>query len=465
MALPPWTVELLRRGVQDLARQATDPEVAANLKDQATKLVDELPRVAREKVDSLLKQAETSAQPLKDAWSRSDWSTVFGSASSHSARLPIRLINGSGTLMASMGSGVAFSTAVQAAAIPFMSGDASSTVGVDAALRQQLATSFARRESDSEQVSVFVTNSFDGALAMVGSLCQPGGSLFVPRRCAVAMPEVAGDGLLVDRLRPFARGPIREFGGIDADGSVDCNEIVADLQPRFNGTTRRTAIVHLAGTPITANSLPETCSRVVVIPAGTFFAGGGPIDPTPSVEEELAKGADIVVLAGGVLTGTPRVGIVVGKSAVVARMTQHDRAAWSTAPSSQIAMVAAAAAEQSAGQSNGQSNGQSPAKRLASVSEDNLRDRAERLATQLTAVPSIRSVRVTDLPARVSVADDVTLPSRQVMITTDRSPEALAGELACGPIGLLTTPLENELSIDLRWITPEQQARIGELFR
>ncbi|TWT95542.1 PLP-dependent aminotransferase family protein [Neorhodopirellula pilleata] len=455
MALPPWTVELLRRGVQDLARQATDPETAATIKDQAAKLVDELPRVAREKVQTLLKQAESTAGPLKDAWNRGDWSVASLWTHAGQPNAPIRLINGSGTLLSPVGSGVAYSSAVQSAAIPFLSGDAGLASGFDETLRQQLATSL--QMGDSRPVSAFVAGSLDRALAMIGSLTQPGCAVYVPRRCAVAMPGVGGEGFLVDRLQSHVRGPVREFGGIDPEAPLDIHAIAAEHTTRSPSSERRLVVVSLAGTPINYEGLPENASRVVVIPAGTFFTDGGPVASIASVESELASGADVVVLAGGVLTDTPSVGIIVGNPDHVRRMTDHRRANFLAAPVMQIAMVAAAVAQQRADSS--------PVKKLASVSEDNLRDRAERLATQLAAAASVRSVRVTDQPAQLGGVATASLPSRQVVLTSDQSPETLAAELLAGPVGLLTTVVENDLAIDLRWITPEQQAKIGQRFR
>lgn len=455
MALPPWTVELLRRGVQDLARQATDPETTAAIKDQAAKLVDELPRVAREKVQTILKQAESTAGPLKDAWNRGDWSVASMWAQATQSDAPTRLINGSGTLLSPLGSGVAYSTAVQSAAMPFLSGDAAHAPDIDQTLRERLAVLL--QKSDSRPISAFVAGSFDAALSMIGLLTQPGGAVYVPRRCAVAMRGVGGKGFLVDRLRTHVRGPIREFGSTDRDASLHVREIVQGTSPRFQSSDRHSALVYLAGTSLDLDGLPENFSRVVVIPAGTFFADGGPTASIGSVETELAAGADIVVLAGGVLTDTPSVGIVAGKPEHIRRMTDHRRANLMAAPTSQVAMVTAAAAQQR--------NDDSPVKQLASVSEDNLRDRAERLATQLTAAASVRSARITNESARLDATESATVPSRQVVLTTDQSPESFAAELLGGPVGLLTGRVESELAIDLRWITPEQQAKIGQRFR
>ncbi len=42
MALPPWTVELIRRGLTDVARKAGDGETLEKIKSQATEMLSDL---------------------------------------------------------------------------------------------------------------------------------------------------------------------------------------------------------------------------------------------------------------------------------------------------------------------------------------------------------------------------------------------------------------------------------------
>ena len=46
MALPPWTIELLRRGITDVARKASEPETIEKVKNQATEILQDLPQTA-----------------------------------------------------------------------------------------------------------------------------------------------------------------------------------------------------------------------------------------------------------------------------------------------------------------------------------------------------------------------------------------------------------------------------------
>ena len=54
MALPPWTVELLRRGITDVARKASEPQTLAKIKSQATEILQELPESAARGIDAMM---------------------------------------------------------------------------------------------------------------------------------------------------------------------------------------------------------------------------------------------------------------------------------------------------------------------------------------------------------------------------------------------------------------------------
>lgn len=473
MALPPWTVELLRRGVQDLARQATDPETTAAIKQQASKLVEELPRVARERVDTLLKQAESSTQPLRDAWAQSDLLAGFTANRASNAGMPVRLINGSGILMHSRGSGIPYSSSVQAAAIPFLSGDVSVVPGIHDRLCSEIALRFENESGESPKYAALVSPSLPDALAAVSKLGRRGGCVFVPR-CDSWRPlsttavEEANDGLtLVEAIQRRSQGAVREFGKMDQAGPVDLSEINRALQHSGvsegpNSTSKRTAvIVRLAGTELPSGGLPEHVLNVAVIPAGTFVPHAGAMS-LPSIEAELEAGADLVVLSGGALCGTPPVGIMVGRCEVMARLNNLGSTQPRFASLHETAMVAAAVVEQT--------QASSPVGRLLDVSEENLRDRAERLATQISGASFAQSVRVTNEPARFSCESielgaemGHSIPSRQVVVKTDQTNE-LVTRLASGNVEVLTTQVGEDLAIDLRWMTPDQQSLVASCF-
>ena len=58
MALPPWTIELLRRGINDVARKASEPETIEKIKKQATEILNDLPQTAAKSIDAMMRTAE-----------------------------------------------------------------------------------------------------------------------------------------------------------------------------------------------------------------------------------------------------------------------------------------------------------------------------------------------------------------------------------------------------------------------
>lgn len=387
MALPPWTVELLRRGVADLARQVTDHDAGASLKEQASKLVDELPKAAREKVDALLRQAETRSQPLKDAWQSGQW---WGAGPV--SLTPTRVINGTGCLLDHRGSGVGLPAAALAAAIPHLSGEAARDPDLSARLCDEIATGITRRRVEGSAapaaIGAIVTNSLEASLALVATLGGRGGCVWVPRSAAHPM-HTAGtaddshDLMLVDRLRRFARGPVREFGHVSGGEDWPDQELLrGDSHPKHvkknrnvpdndeREERRQNILVRLPSTNLRQRAAADQWGdwiEVVVVPVGSIF----PINRSSvvaNVVDLLGGGADVVVLAGGVLAGTPELSLIVGSDEVIKLLRQRPRFQLVKSPTAMAAIVAAATAAQA--------NGSSPVGQLTAVSEENLNDRA-----------------------------------------------------------------------------------------
>lgn len=484
MALPPWTVELLRRGVTDLARQVTDNETAASLKEQASKLVEELPKTARDKVDTILRQAEQSARPLKDVWqSGALWR---GGAVSIT---PTRLINATGCLLDPRGSGVGLPSEAIAAAIPHLSGDAARVENVDTRLCEAIAAAVARRcddgNAETRDLDAIVTNSLDASLGLIATLGKRGGSISVPRCCAQPMSVSAGEEptsgpgqLLVDRLRTHGCSRVREFGL--ADGSDVSSEHhfqtrspIGSGRPRHASHEGRVAdplprrrsnyLVRLASeqtTPQIPADSREDWIDIVVVPYGGVFKMAAPVE-IQSIVGHLQAGADVVVLAGGVLAGTPEIGLIVGDNETIQKLRETPAADLAAAPTALTSLVASSVTLQS--------SGNSPLQQLLDVSEDNLQDRATRLSTQLAGFDVVTATRVTSDPATFGLpqknATDNVIASRQVIVTLDASKPAdrVARQLAEATTGVLCRVNGNEIIIDLRWVSPEQQAQIGEI--
>ena len=68
MALPPWTIELLRRGLSDVARRASEPETLEKLKTQATEILQDLPQTAARGIDAVMRSAEAGKKTVQRWW-------------------------------------------------------------------------------------------------------------------------------------------------------------------------------------------------------------------------------------------------------------------------------------------------------------------------------------------------------------------------------------------------------------
>ncbi|MFG0263771.1 MAG: hypothetical protein ACF8AM_01310 [Rhodopirellula sp. JB055] len=441
MALPPWTVDLLRRGVADLARQATDPETAQNLKDQASKLVEELPRVAREKVDSILKQAEAGVGPFRDAW-----------AGVASFQRPQSLINGSGNLTHERGSGVAVDSAVMAAAAPYLMGDCILP-------QNQRSTQPVERflsDASGTEVQVLVVNSFDAGLSLIGQCGRRSGRILVPRCCAVPL-QAGRSTCLADELQGWTGGSVRELGTAEGFTEADLVGAMSGCPGRSFGGQRTTTLVRLPRTSCTLDvetRRKHGVAEVVVAPLVRLI--GKSSEGCCSAAELIKAGADGVLMGGGVLTGTPHIGILIGRTEWMKAWEEDPRIAMLQAPEVLVAMLNAAALLAC--------DDGLPVDRLVSASESNLQDRAERLATQLSGLDGVTSATVTQEPATTPLGAGK-LPSRQVLVRVNTaSPAVIVERLTKGETCLIANVSDDGVAIDLRWIDPDQQAQIAQLF-
>lgn len=456
MPLPPWTIELLRRGVNDLAQQVSDPDKVEQLKQQATRLVEDLPRVAREKVDAVLQQAQSSF----------DAATSKGSAAKHMASG--NAVNASGCLLHPDAGGLAWLPVQSIAASQRHLGESwsGSTGGV-----QELNALLSERIHERCGVTglhAFVLPSIDHAMAALTHAVDVR-RLWVPRWSAVPMNS-AGD-VLADRVRLQQRRKsdieIHEFGStMIGDAAVS---------PESGFEEEHDYIMHLS--PIGPDDQLRVLGprSIMVMPHGRWFSDNAVdfsrVPLSGSVEQAIKDGVSGVVLGTGVLTGCPQAAVVVADEELARRIQAGDGFSLRLGAACLAAMVteSVAVAEK----------GSLPVDVLMNAPEENLVSRAERLAIQLSASDRIQSVRVTDRPATIATDSSVTLPSRQVEL-------AIHGDLAHGlhqqlrqqNPAILTAVIDSDnsdeggnsdeqsgsqhLLMDLRWVTSDEQVEIAK---
>ncbi|MFG0262248.1 MAG: hypothetical protein ACF788_07645, partial [Novipirellula sp. JB048] len=416
MAIPPWTVELLRRGLNDVARRAREPETLERLKAQANEILHELPQTAARGFDAVIRATEAGKKNVQ-RWSQKQ------------IAIAIPLVNASGTLMTSLGTGVPVADDAVDAGYACLHGDVRS----DHHSSQRLTRELHRHLEASSELEIAVAANFNAILtALVIGMSQE--DILVHRSQAI---RLRSGGSLVDALNSLV--PIvQEVGANDAiersdfDGFESFCLILADDETQAD-----------APKPLELDRAKVT--QVVVLPVATLKQTADA--KLPSVEATLQAGADLVIVEGGGVFGGPECGLLIGKRALVESVT-HSSLWKSLEASSAVQAMLISTLGKSA-------NGQLPIDGLIQTNEENLRARAERLAMRLSANESIKSCQVTAEEARITPKGRWRYPSRQVRVEHQtRNAQEWADQLRDELPSLLVRQDGQAIIIDLRWVTP-----------
>jgi L-seryl-tRNA(Ser) seleniumtransferase len=198
--------------------------------------------------------------------------------------------------------------------------------------------------------------------------------------------------------------------------------------------------------------------------------GAAPLNDLPgalgfdrrSVRASLSIGVDLVLARGDGLIGGPPCGIVVGSKDLVAKITDHPLwDAWRL----DALRAAALAATLECYTETAQGEPNVPVLRLLSAPLENLRDRAERLAPQLTNAPGIASAEAVATNSRLCIAGtpERGLPSYGVvLIAGDADRRALENRLRSAAQPILARVEGEHLLIDLRFVFPRQDQALVE---
>ena len=445
MAIPPWTIELLRRGINDVARKASEPETIEKLRTQATEILQELPQTAAKGIDAMMRTAEVGKKTV-ERWSRK-----------HTA-IAVPLLNGSGVLMNEHGSGVPLAPQVSEVGRELMLGDSVSGASMDERLSRRLQ----RLLPAGGDYSIAVTSNFSSALTALALLVDER-QLVVHRSQAVRLPN--------GRALPDAFGMflpvIQEVGSRDNilpqdfDGLDSFCVIMADAgeQPLelldLSGRDAMQAVILPVATLSEAGSGEAGSGE-----AGSGEAGSGEASAAaiPSAEAMLVAGADFVILSGQGVLGGPECGIVIGRQKQINNIKSSGvwpSIAAGDAARAMLAMTLELAAS---------SPDEIPVGALLSTSEENLRGRAERLGTRLSGSDSIRNVQITAEDARLIKDGRWRFPSRQVCLThASMSAEDWQRKLMKDMPAVAADRSGEALRIDLRWISASDDSRLAEV--
>ncbi|MEM1069775.1 MAG: hypothetical protein AAGI63_12820 [Planctomycetota bacterium] len=423
MALPPWTIEVLRRGLTDVARKASEPQTLEKIKSQASELLQELPQTAARGIDAVLRSAEAGKRSV-ERWSRK-----------HTA-LALPMLNASGVLIHEFGTGVPVSDKVLDVGRELLAGDVVQGDSEHGRLEKRI-----ERLLPSKDHSLLITSNFSSAMTAFSLLVQRR-QLVVHRGHAVALPDGTPLPEAFEMLVPV----IQEVGSIDRIDPLD-----------FDGLEPYCAIMADTGAspPDLLDLQHAGCQQAVVMPVATLQPSES--ESLPSATEMLNRGADFVIMPGDGLAGGPSCGLLIGPKSDIEWI--RDSTAWSTLRASDAVQgMMVVALEHAAASSD-----ELPVRALLNTGEENLRGRAERLATRLSAVESIRTCQISADQARLTKQGRWKVPSRQLRLQHQSlDAQQWADQLRDLSPVVESSVEDDQLVIDLRWITPADDAKIAE---
>ncbi|WP_186776058.1 hypothetical protein [Rubripirellula reticaptiva] len=444
MAIPPWTIDLLRRGLGDVARKAREPETIEKLKHQANEILQDLPQTAARGLDAVMRSAQSSKKSV-ERWTRK-----------HMTLAPT-MINAAGVLHGPQGTGVPLDASVVEMGIELLAGG---IVG-----GEELTTKLNRRIDrclpGGGDYSAAVTYRFEAALAAIALLARTSGdanrsdsprSIVLHRGYAVSLPGGRPlPSVLADAL-PTSK--IVEVGGSNRVDVADFSGLSRFVTVLADGGDRAAKLFdfsRLGGGKVDA-------VQIVVLPIATIKRDTlGQSDwakSIPSAEALLADGADLVVIAGDGLAGGPACGVLIGRRDLIDQI--RSQSAWNglaaTDAVTAMMMVAMEASES-----------MTPIKQLLMTSQENLRGRAERLATRLSSNERIADCVVTSDPAKLTADGRWRLPSQQIRVRhKDHSAQQWADELRDNVPAVTTHVDADAVVFDLRWVSAADDRVLAE---
>lgn len=182
----------------------------------------------------------------------------------------------------------------------------------------------------------------------------------------------------------------------------------------------------------------------------------------PVARHSIAAGADLVLFSGDKLVGGPQCGIVVGRHDAVARIVKHP-----LTRALRVGKLTLAALEATLKLHRDQKHAEThiPLFQLLSASKENLKHRAERLASQIAACPAVQQAVAEPCEAQLGGGS---VPAQQIpswcVAITPRAlkVDALARRLRLGTPSVFGRLHRDRLLLDLRTVLPRQDMQLIE---
>ncbi len=184
------------------------------------------------------------------------------------------------------------------------------------------------------------------------------------------------------------------------------------------------------------------------------------IEHEPLAANSLRAGADVVLFSGDKLLGGPQCGIIVGRKKLVAAIAKHPLSRALRVDKMTLAALSATLALYG---SREQAEQHVPLLALLTTTLENLRNRADRLAPQLSALPVVANVEVV---ADVTYLGGGSVPTQQtptwcLAITPQQvTVDQLALQLRTGQPAVVGRIQQDRLFLDLRTVFPSQDQQL-----
>jgi L-seryl-tRNA(Ser) seleniumtransferase len=189
---------------------------------------------------------------------------------------------------------------------------------------------------------------------------------------------------------------------------------------------------------------------------GQFGFNGEPI-----AKESISAGADIVLFSGDKLLGGPQCGIIAGRKALVEKIERHPLARALRVDKITLAGLAATLRLY---RDPEKARLSVPLLRLLTTSEENLKNRAERLAPQMAAIKSL--ISSAEAISDVTFLGGGSIPTQQLstwcvaLKPASWSVDRLAAALRAGVPAVVGRVHEGRLLLDLRSVFPRQDTEL-----
>ncbi len=420
MGIPPWTLQLLRRGITDVAKKASETEAVERLKKQASEILQDLPEAAAKGIDAIIRKADSEHQ-----------SETSKTRKTTEAIPPV--INASGTLLNPLGIGSSLPNVVIELGEKLLSGDLTNqilnTSGFEDRLQRIVPPELKR--------SLLIANNITSAMLAISLEIQDQTFVIHKNQSDFTIEGVP----FIDRLR--ALGPVLEVDTTD---------------PEFNSSSLPDSMVELiiqdGKTEGRDDRMAGEHPRILIADVCSLTENSH--FKIPSCWSILKDEFSWVMMPGNHLCGGHECCLILGPEEQLKRLSSPRK--WRAFQTQQITMLLMLLTMEI----ELKDPDLLPIRSLMNTSLENIKTRSERLSARIGNNDEIRECQIVDSEASISPRGPWTIPSQQIRLRhKHQTPADWNRSLLDDHPSMITSVNGDYLTLDLRWVSPTQDSRIG----